>query len=155
MNSFKASKPIPIKTSNLSRLDPCPYPSPVSPTSLVFSPSKFISTYILPPVFTSQYKLGHELGYGGFGFVYSCFRLSDNAQVACKFIFKSKVSRSSWTTDRELGLCPMEVAVLKNVLVALTADFPWEHHRLRGLFRRRRVLLLSDNYAWRPVVGGV
>ena len=121
----KASRPIPINTSNLhgkgnllgSNKSSCnPYPSPVSPTTLSFSPAKFLSSYLLPYSFTSRYLLLEELGYGGFGFVYSISRLSDGAQFACKFIFKLKVSRNSWTFDRELGQCPMEVAVLKNVI---------------------------------------
>lgn len=115
----KASRPIPINTANLgsnvANASTNPYPSPVSPTTLSFSPSKFLSTYQLPVAFTSRYKLLEELGFGGFGFVYSVFRLSDGARFACKFIFKSKVSRTSWTIDRVLGKCPMEVAVLKNV----------------------------------------
>ena len=116
----KASRPIQINTSNLngnvsksSRNNP--YPSPVSPTTLSFSPSKFLSSYQLPYSFTSRYLLHEELGYGGFGFVYSIIRIADSARFACKFIFKSKVSRNCWTIDRELGQCPMEVAVLKNV----------------------------------------
>lgn len=132
-SSKSKSRPIPIKTSNLTNnLEVAtgtsnmignkaaaagnPYPSPVSPSALSFSPAKFLSSYQLPLVFTSHYRLLEELGYGGFGFVYSVVRLADGARFACKFIFKSKVSRTSWTIDRELGQCPIEVAVLKNVL---------------------------------------
>ena len=107
------SKPIAIKTNNLSKIHA--YPSPISPSGLEFSPSKFIQNYSLPPSFTESYSLSHELGFGGFGFVYAVTRLVDGQKLACKFIFKSKVSRNSWTSDRELGVCPMEVAVLKNV----------------------------------------
>ena len=134
-SSKSKSRPIPIKTSNLTNnLEVAtgtsnmlgkaatagnPYPSPVSPSALSFSPSKFLSSYQLPLFFTSRYRLLEELGYGGFGFVYSVVRLADGARFACKFIFKSKVSRTSWTIDRELGQCPIEVAVLKNVLCPL------------------------------------
>ncbi len=120
MNQPRAAKPIPIKTSNLAikqQQQPavCPYPSPVSPSTMAFSPTSFLSTYSLPRRLTSQYMVRHELGFGGFGFVYAVTRIADGAQLACKFIFKSKVSPSSWTSDRDLGTCPMEVAVLKNV----------------------------------------
>lgn len=121
------SKPIAIKTNNLSKASA--YPSPVSPSGLDFSPSKFIQTYSLPESFTSKYVLSHELGFGGFGFVYAVNRLSDGQKLACKFIFKSKVSRNSWTSDRELGLCPMEVAVLKNVNpLNLPSGLPQKHY---------------------------
>lgn len=109
---MKPSQPITIQTKNLNPADA--YPSPVSPSAM-FSPSSYLQNYKFPVAFTSRYQLGEELGFGGFGFVYSAIRLSDGLEVACKFIFKSKIARSSWTIDKVLGQCPMEVAVLKNV----------------------------------------
>lgn len=132
-SSVTKARPIPIKTS-FSSLPPSshkqgtnsyqqpqqdPYPSPVSPTTLTFSPAQFLQTYQLPRTFTARYALSEELGFGGFGFVYAITRLDDSARFACKFIFKSKVARSSWTRDLEIGTCPMEVAVLKNVLYSI------------------------------------
>jgi serine/threonine protein kinase len=111
---MKGARPIPIKT-NTAPAVASPYPSPVSPTGMAFSPSQCIANYSLSCEFLAKYKLGIELGFGGFGFVYSATRLSDGTEVACKFIFKSKIVRSSWTYDKDLGRCPMEVAVLKNV----------------------------------------
>jgi serine/threonine protein kinase len=108
------SRPIPIKT-NAVATSVSPYPSPTSPTGMAFSPSQCIANYPLSCEFLSKYKLGMELGFGGFGFVYSATRLSDGVEVACKFIFKSKIVRSSWTFDKTLGRIPMEIAVLKNV----------------------------------------
>ncbi|KAJ3274418.1 hypothetical protein HDV01_003022 [Terramyces sp. JEL0728] len=110
------SRPIPIRTTNI-RVEQA-YPSPVSPTNttgLVFNPTRYLSQYILPAKFADNYVLGEELGYGGFGFVFSAMRLADGLQVACKFIFKSKVPATSWINDRDLGRCPIEVAVIKNI----------------------------------------
>ncbi|KAI8900565.1 kinase-like protein [Globomyces pollinis-pini] len=113
------SKPIDIKvnTSALANQSHMAYPSPVSPTNtaLSFCPTDYLSTYDLPKEFLLQYSLGQELGFGGFGFVFLTTRISDGAQLACKFIFKARVPRSSWIIDTALGHCPMEVAVLKNV----------------------------------------
>jgi hypothetical protein len=125
------SKPISIKTNNLQKS--VAYPSPVSPSSLEFSPSKFIQSYNLPSAFTDLYCLSHELGFGGFGFVYAVRRITDNQMLACKFIFKSKVSRTCWTSDRELGLCPIEVAVLKNVSIVSDSGISSKYHRVCGL----------------------
>jgi hypothetical protein len=106
------SKPIQIQTSNLPTNTSHPYPSPLSPT-LDYYQNQTFKTF--SDKFTSKYILKQELGFGGFGFVYSCVRKSDMATFACKFIYKSKIARSCWTFDKQLGYCPMEIAVLKNV----------------------------------------
>lgn len=67
------------------------------------------------PDFVQKYSLKHELGAGGFGFVYSCTRRADSQTLACKFIIKAKVPKNCWTLDAQMGVCPMEALVLKNV----------------------------------------
>ena len=88
------------------------YPSPVSPP---VRHQGHLQDVILPYRFNQQYSVDDEIGFGGFGFVYAVTRKSDGLEVACKFIYKEKISRSSWYNDVELGRVPMEVAVLKNV----------------------------------------
>jgi serine/threonine protein kinase len=65
--------------------------------------------------YSDKYSLERELGSGGFGTVWSAKRLCDGASVAIKFIKRSKIAPKCWTTDPELGPCPLEVFVLKNV----------------------------------------
>lgn len=69
----------------------------------------------LVPDFAAAYTLGNELGSGGFGFVVSATRNSDQMEVAVKFIFRDKVPFHGWAKDPELGLIPMEIYALKNV----------------------------------------
>uniref|UniRef100_A0A1I7X9S6 Protein kinase domain-containing protein n=1 Tax=Heterorhabditis bacteriophora TaxID=37862 RepID=A0A1I7X9S6_HETBA len=42
--------------------------------------------------FKRQYKLGAELGRGGFGTVYCGFRMADNMTVACKYVARTNVT---------------------------------------------------------------
>jgi serine/threonine protein kinase len=56
-----------------------------------------------------------QLGTGGFGFVCGAVRNSDGLEVAVKFILKSRVPSAGWAKDRDLGVVPMEVYILKNV----------------------------------------
>ena len=60
--------------------------------------------------FKKKYKLGAELGRGGFGTVYAGFRVSDGLPVAIKFIIRRNVT--DW--QKEPGGCaiPMEIALL-------------------------------------------
>jgi hypothetical protein len=121
--NLKASKPIPIKTCYAPSAASI-YPSPTSPTGVAFqTASQTIKGFPLSIEFTQKYLVGSELGFGGFGFVYSATRISDGLQVACKFIYKSKIVRSSWTIDKHLGRVPMEVAVLKNVFLVAYSRF--------------------------------
>ncbi|VDK68349.1 unnamed protein product [Onchocerca ochengi] len=61
--------------------------------------------------FKKQYKLGSELGRGGFGTVYSGFRIIDGLPVAVKYVSRNNVT--GWkkipSTDKEL---PMEIVLL-------------------------------------------
>lgn len=46
--------------------------------------------------FKKQYKIGPELGRGGFGTVYSGFRVSDGLPIAVKFVARENIA--SWST---------------------------------------------------------
>lgn len=74
-----------------------------------------LQNHPLVPEFTAAYTLGNELGSGGFGFVVSATRNSDQKEVAVKFIFRDKVPYHGWAKDPEMGLIPMEIYALKNV----------------------------------------
>lgn len=50
-----------------------------------------------------MYKLGPELGRGGFGTVYSGFRIKDGLPVAVKFVGRHNVTE--WSTVSASGLC--------------------------------------------------
>ncbi|KAK3827875.1 MAG: kinase-like domain-containing protein [Benniella sp.] len=75
----------------------------------------YLRNHILVPEFAAEYTLGNELGSGGFGFVVSATRNSDQMEVAVKFIFRDKVPIHGWAKDPELGPIPMEIYALKNV----------------------------------------
>lgn len=49
-----------------------------------------------------MYKLGPELGRGGFGTVYSGFRIKDGLPVAVKFVGRHNVTE--WSTVSASGL---------------------------------------------------
>ena len=66
-------------------------------------------------MFAFRYIIQDELGSGGFGFVVSAIRLADNREVAVKFILRAKVPRHGWVSDPELGLVPIEIAILSSV----------------------------------------
>ncbi|KAK0545540.1 hypothetical protein OC845_005062, partial [Tilletia horrida] len=77
--------------------------------------ARYLSRHTLHPRFAREYTLGDELGSGGFGFVVSAMRNADSFPVAVKFIWKEKVPSQGWVRDRDLGVVPMEVFVLKTV----------------------------------------
>ncbi|KAI8905999.1 kinase-like domain-containing protein [Gorgonomyces haynaldii] len=89
-----------------------PSPPPEAADSLS---TRQLQEYPPSQEFLLKYRIEHELGSGGFGFVLYCIRIQDNVPVACKFIIKSRIPRSSWTLDADLGTCPMEAVILKNV----------------------------------------
>lgn len=61
-------------------------------------------------VFKKKYKLGPELGRGGFGTVYSGFRVSDGLPIAIKFIARCNVT--DWKKGSDGSAIPMEIALL-------------------------------------------
>ncbi|CAD6897508.1 unnamed protein product [Tilletia controversa] len=85
------------------------------PTAAKTVSARYLMNYNLHPQFAATYTLGDELGSGGFGFVVSAQRNADSYPVAVKFIWKEKVPSQGWVRDRDLGVVPMEVFVLKTV----------------------------------------
>ncbi|KAK3832900.1 MAG: kinase-like domain-containing protein [Linnemannia elongata] len=85
--------------------------------------AQHLSHHSMVPEFVSAYTLGDELGSGGFGFVVSATRNSDQKEVAVKFIFRDKVPLHGWAKDPELGVIPMEIYVLRNVAHANIIGF--------------------------------
>uniref|UniRef100_A0A915IMT1 Serine/threonine-protein kinase 1 n=1 Tax=Romanomermis culicivorax TaxID=13658 RepID=A0A915IMT1_ROMCU len=62
--------------------------------------------------FKKLYKIGPELGRGGFGTVYSGFRTKDGLTVAIKFISRDNIA--SWHTLNGKDV-PLEICLLENV----------------------------------------
>lgn len=61
----------------------------------------------------NKFKVLHKkLGSGGFGEVYQGYRLSDNAQVAVKYVKKAKVAEWTVINNRKI---PMEIALMIKV----------------------------------------
>ncbi|KAG9062048.1 hypothetical protein KI688_006770 [Linnemannia hyalina] len=92
-------------------------------TSKMTVSAHHLSHHSMVPEFVSAYTLGDELGSGGFGFVVSATRNSDQKEVAVKFIFRDKVPVHGWAKDPELGVIPMEIYVLRNVAHANIIGF--------------------------------
>lgn len=59
--------------------------------------------------FKRQYKLGAELGRGGFGTVYCGFRMADNLTVACKYVMRANVTEWACMDGR---VVPLEIVLL-------------------------------------------
>ena len=74
-----------------------------------------LQNHKLEPFFASRYIIQDELGSGGFGFVVSAIRIADGREVAVKFVLRAKVPRHGWVSDPELGLVPIEIAILSSV----------------------------------------
>ncbi|KAJ3326326.1 Kinesin-like protein kif22 [Boothiomyces sp. JEL0866] len=68
----------------------------------------------ISPEFTDKYILGDLLGDGAFGFVFTATTIETNAEVAVKFIVRSKICREGWVKDGDV-LLPAEVATLKKL----------------------------------------
>lgn len=62
--------------------------------------------------FESLYHMGEKLGRGGFGTVYSGYRIKDCMQVAIKVVDKEKVTDWGYDAGRRV---PLEVCLLKKV----------------------------------------
>lgn len=63
-------------------------------------------------LFKRKYKFGPELGCGGFGTVYSGFRIADGLPVAIKFIARKNVSK--WRKNPVTGaVVPLEISLLE------------------------------------------
>ncbi|KAL3981370.1 Serine/threonine-protein kinase pim-1 domain protein [Acanthocheilonema viteae] len=61
--------------------------------------------------FKKQYKLGPELGRGGFGTVYSGFRIIDGLPVAVKYVSKNNIT--GWKKSPSIGKeLPVEIVLL-------------------------------------------
>lgn len=76
---------------------------------------RLLAGHDMNPEFSKRYHITSELGTGGFGFVCGAFRSADNLEVAVKFILKARITPSSYARDRDVGVIPMEVFILKNV----------------------------------------
>ncbi|OLL24917.1 PAS domain-containing serine/threonine-protein kinase [Neolecta irregularis DAH-3] len=96
---------------------------PVTPPCTPFTDNETAETtslrhlrdHQLHPEFAARYSLRDELGTGGFGFVVSAIRLSDQIEVAVKFILRHKVPKHGWARDPIHGIVPVEAHVLGNV----------------------------------------
>ena len=58
------------------------------------------------------YKLGDELGAGGYGFVLTALHRLELREVAVKFIIKAKVPEHAWMEDKSARRVPTEALLL-------------------------------------------
>ncbi|KAJ3100962.1 hypothetical protein HDU96_010177 [Phlyctochytrium bullatum] len=81
------------------------------------APSASASMMTLPRELVERYRVTVEekLGAGGFGSVFAAARRIDGLEVAVKVIPRAKIPSTSWAKDRDLGVVPMEVFILKNI----------------------------------------
>uniref|UniRef100_A0A915EDI5 Serine/threonine-protein kinase 1 n=1 Tax=Ditylenchus dipsaci TaxID=166011 RepID=A0A915EDI5_9BILA len=63
-----------------------------------------------PYFFKRTYKLGPEIGRGGFGVVYSGFRIEDRQTVAIKYVARRNVTEWAMLKNKEV---PLEIALLE------------------------------------------
>ncbi|KAI1702406.1 protein kinase domain-containing protein [Ditylenchus destructor] len=63
-----------------------------------------------PYYFKKTYKLGPEIGRGGFGVVYSGFRISDRQTVAIKYVARRNVTEWANLKGKDV---PLEIALLE------------------------------------------
>lgn len=72
--------------------------------------------YSLDAAFAQKYRLKQLLGEGSFGFVWVAERRRDHREVAVKFILRDKVPTNNWIFDAELGLVPLEVHIMRQIV---------------------------------------
>lgn len=77
----------------------------------MYSP-RFPADHTLNPFFARTYRLGEELGAGGYGFVMTARHRVESHEVAVKFIIKDKVPDHAWWEDETFGKIPTEVMML-------------------------------------------
>ncbi|MFH4976315.1 hypothetical protein AB6A40_003024 [Gnathostoma spinigerum] len=82
--------------------------------------------------FKKKYKLGPELGRGGFGTVYSGFRIADGLPVAVKFVSRTNVTEWKRVADRDV---PLEIVLLAqcSAIQGVVRMFDW-FERSDGFF---------------------
>jgi Protein kinase domain len=73
---------------------------------------RFPRGHHLNPEFVRWYKLGDELGAGGYGFVMTAVHRLELREVAVKFIIKAKVPEHAWMTDKSSRRVPTEALLL-------------------------------------------
>jgi hypothetical protein len=73
---------------------------------------RFPRGHHLSPEFVQWYKLGDELGAGGYGFVMTALHRLELREVAVKFIIKAKVPDHAWMKDKASRRIPTEALLL-------------------------------------------
>ena len=73
---------------------------------------RFPRGHHLNPEFVRWYKLGDELGAGGYGFVMTAVHRLELREVAVKFIIKAKVPEHAWMKDKSARRVPTEALLL-------------------------------------------
>ncbi|KAI8850336.1 kinase-like domain-containing protein [Chytridium lagenaria] len=130
------------------RQTPPPPPPPVGAVQPLMTAAPLVTPQTMPRDLLERYRVMDEppLGAGGFGSVFAGVRRVDGLEVAVKVVAKVRIPSSSWAKDKDLGVVPMEVFILKNVrhpnVIAYRDYFKDEKH----------VYLLTDRFGTRPIV---
>ncbi|KAJ3099106.1 hypothetical protein HDU97_003485 [Phlyctochytrium planicorne] len=97
----------------------------------------------MPGDLLEKYSITAELGKGASGHVLAAHRTSDHHLVAIKAILRSTIPSNAWARDRELGVVPMEVFILKNVRHPNVIAY-------RDYYRDERfIYLITDRFGYR------
>ncbi|TPX66272.1 hypothetical protein SpCBS45565_g04544 [Spizellomyces sp. 'palustris'] len=88
-------------------------PEPSLPNDDASPLQRLLNKYPLNAAFLAHYQVTAELGSGGFGHVLAATRIKDQKEVAVKLILKRRIPVSAWARDRELGVMPMEVYLVR------------------------------------------
>lgn len=109
--------PTPIPTSSTPARSPPrlaqPFTSELTiPRKAHLYSDRFPADHFLDAQFVHLYRLGDELGAGGYGFVMTARHRLEGREVAVKFIIKAKVPDHAWMEDRQGRRVPTEALLL-------------------------------------------
>ena len=108
----EARTPSPSHATSRPRISHSPHPGYRVTTKASAYSRRFPRGHHLNSEFVRWYKLGDELGAGGYGFVLTALHRLELREVAVKFIIKAKVPEHAWMEDKSARRVPTEALLL-------------------------------------------